>query len=99
MPSTTPNDLDRVVIPESAVVPVFREVNTAIDYDDIEITSLINTTSVTIGQTSSVIVNSISVCTRFQVNGDRVFIHNVVFDQSKFPPAMTHHVHRMTHRG
>lgn len=83
VPSTTPNNNDRVSIPASSVIPVFREVNTAIDYDDIEITSLINTTTVTVGQTASVVVNSIPVCTRYQVNGDRVLIHNLVFDQSK----------------
>lgn len=83
MPSTnvaTPSD--RVVLAASAVQPVFREINTLLDYDNVAVKSLVPGVSVTVGHAANVVVNSITICTRFQVDGVNVEITDLTLDQS-----------------
>lgn len=81
LPSTdSTNPEDTVTV--DGTPPIFREINTLIDYDDITLTSLVASAPARIGTKSSVVVNTIPVCTRYQVAGDRITLDNLVLDQS-----------------
>jgi len=81
MPSTISNSNDRITLKASDVEPTFLEINTALDYSDLVLTSLVPGVRVVIGHTSSVVVNSIVVCTRYQINGENIVIHGLTLDQ------------------
>jgi hypothetical protein len=63
------------------VQPIFKEVNTPLDYNGITVTTIGNT-QLTLGQNPNVIVNQVDICTRFQVSGSNIVIENLVMDQS-----------------
>ena len=81
LPSTVSTNPEATVT-VSAAPPVFREINTELDYDNIVLTSLVNYAPAKIGTKSSTVVNRIAVCTRYQLNGAKITISNLILDQS-----------------
>lgn len=72
-----------VTLAATDVVPVFRESNTVVEFDEIVIRSLISTVPVTIGTAEEAEINQVRTCTRFQINGRDITLRYLRFDQSK----------------
>jgi len=67
----------------SEVDPVFQDVNSLLDYSGLTVRGLVDGVPARIALEETVTINQVTICTRFQINGNDVTIHNIVFDQSK----------------
>jgi hypothetical protein len=72
-----------VVLAASEVVPTFFETNTVITYANVVVTSAVAGVAVTVATSSAAVVNQVSTCTRFQIDGSGIVISGIRFDQSK----------------
>ena len=80
---TQSTELASKTMTASQVWGVFWESSTRLQYNDVEVTTAVPGVRAVVGIPDNAVANQVPTCTRFQVDGIRVSIHGISFNQSR----------------